>query len=583
MKLGLGLGLNGIGLSSVSAAIIYDGTMFTDSSMLRFLENKGSSGSTYNATANASNLIYLDSATQSVLFPLDVTLGSEILTATGWGIINGGEITTFTSVSGTAFNLAVTTAGTNTTRPRVYGSTDLSAGVGYKLSFNATVNSGTPILTAVGTQTTLVNHAIVSGLNEISFVPDANTTLVSFYLNGTSLFDINIVSVSVKEVAINTVAIPYFAQATKQWAQTTSFTYATNAAGEICHKHKSSFGDAAVLNIALSSEDLTALDGDPDLMRKVWEEGATLPSGITAADIYGFYPGNEGSQARHGGQFVQDITVPKVDITTSFRTLYPNGATTVISSTADSFDLEVTAAASSQCDIQFNLVSASLAQNEKALITFKVVIVSGSTAINYVYINETKSLSPVISANGTYGVVCNKDGATAAIVLGFGVANSTTFRVQVTNIRIAKVYAAEIENYTTDCRTNLLNVNYGPSNLRYTQDATGRLTGASSGIEAVSDGRSVVIPTRTHTANAEVTVTPKSLPITIYSSSIAGTISADASGNVTASSGSVSVDTTTLSVGVESVVTVTGISINGTTSLFPSSDATWQPLQETIV
>lgn len=51
-----------------------------------------------------------------------------------------------------------------------------------------------------------------------------------------------------------------------------------------------------------------------------------------------------------------------------------------------------------------------------------------------------------------------------------------------------------IQNYTVSCRTNLQNTNYGPSNLKYIQDGTGRITDVSGNLEGASDGRSITFP-----------------------------------------------------------------------------------------
>jgi hypothetical protein len=132
-----------------------------------------------------------------------------------------------------------------------------------------------------------------------------------------------------------------------------------------------------------------------------------------------------------------------------------------------------------------------------------------------------------------------------------------------------------ITNYTADCRTTLANVNYGASDLLVKQDATGGVTAKADAntIEFNSDsGKVVKIPTRTRTANITIEITPDTVESILLVDTATGDITMNANGTVTASSGSVLIDTTTVQAGVKSIITVTGISISGESTLFAGLD-----------
>ena len=114
------------------------------------------------------------------------------------------------------------------------------------------------------------------------------------------------------------------------------------------------------------------------------------------------------------------------------------------------------------------------------------------------------------------------------------------------------------------------------TNRALKRDATGRITGIAdaSTAEYHGDGGSDTIPTRTYTADISIEITPRVVESILLMNTTTGDITMNANGTVTASSGAVDIDTTTLQVGVKSIITVTGISISGISTLFENLDGT---------
>lgn len=140
-------------------------------------------------------------------YPIVHTLGSELqdtVISVAWGTT--GTAGTFTINSGTSFDLAVTTTGTETARPFVSMSTlTKTIGETYKIYFNATVTLGTARITLLndGGLTTL-DHTITNGENVIEYTALDSTTVFVLYFDGTALFDISITGLSVKQITLPT-------------------------------------------------------------------------------------------------------------------------------------------------------------------------------------------------------------------------------------------------------------------------------------------------------------------------------------------------------------------------------------------
>jgi hypothetical protein len=134
-----------------------------------------------------------------------------------------------------------------------------------------------------------------------------------------------------------------------------------------------------------------------------------------------------------------------------------------------------------------------------------------------------------------------------------------------------------IQNYTATVRDTYQNQNVGMLNHLLTLNAIGMITGkADAGTIECHDvvGEKVTIPTRTRTADITIELTPNVVESKLLIDTTTGDITMNANGTVTASSGSVAIDTTTVQVGVKSIITVTGISISGESTLFSGFNGT---------
>ena len=76
----------------------------------------------------------------------------------------------------------------------------------YLFSFDAVVNSGTPILVSVyiGGEHLVLNHTILNGYNEFEFTTTGTNVNQYVKFNGTNLFDIELTNVTTKEVVLPT-------------------------------------------------------------------------------------------------------------------------------------------------------------------------------------------------------------------------------------------------------------------------------------------------------------------------------------------------------------------------------------------
>ena len=312
----------------------------------------------------------------------------------------------------------------------------------------------------------------------------------------------------------------------------------------------------------LSATDLTTLNANPNLIYNVWFNSYMLPSGFAKADMVNFNPANEGELS---GEFIHDISVDlgseevvngSLDTDTSWT---HRTAATTISGGVCSWDGTQTAEdeifqdigrISGICVLSFDLVSRT----------------AGEATLKYGGVLNTG----YISAVGSYGYIVEWSGN--AFIYAMGDAN---FVGSVDNISVREATTKEIINYTASCRTALANQNYGATNHLVKQDATGRAIDLSDGgtIEHNGDGRTIVVPTRTSTRTVTIEITPDVVELkTLVSTTTAGTITMIADGTVTASSGIVTIDTTTLQVGVKSLITVTGLAIDGVSTLFDGLD-----------
>ena len=131
-----------------------------------------------------------------------VVNGDFVSNITGWSLTSGDSTSSMAWSAG-ALNLAVTVAGTITNRPRLKGTESvLVVGKSYKVSLDVVVNSGTCIWQTIDIDGTNppISKTLTTGVHTIYVTAASANTNVYLYFNGTNLFNIDINSVSVKEL-----------------------------------------------------------------------------------------------------------------------------------------------------------------------------------------------------------------------------------------------------------------------------------------------------------------------------------------------------------------------------------------------
>jgi len=256
------LGFNlSVAASQALANIIYTmNTYNTDASTKqRTLDNTGTGD---NAPTNASNHVYLNGTDQSVVVPLSYTLGSNIQVVAS-SVNNGDEVTTYTKNTDTSYDLAVTTAGTNSGRPKQVNTASLVDGTMYLQEIDITLISGIPKITYIGIGSNkYIYKTLVDGINNIVFTATDNEASYVIYWDGTNLFNISVSSDTLKAVTLTTLALVYFDQATKEFLSVTSFD-------DIVYTMEDSFQSLAPLAVIPTEADLEYLTANPDALIQI--------------------------------------------------------------------------------------------------------------------------------------------------------------------------------------------------------------------------------------------------------------------------------------------------------------------------
>ena len=157
-----------------------------------------------------------------------------------------------------------------------------------------------------------------------------------------------------------------------------------------------------------------------------------------------------------------------------------------------------------------------------------------------------------------------------------------TVEIDLTTITTKKVTASEILNYATLPAPDIRALNTGLQTTPLKLDSLGMVDGVSDGMEWHSE-ENAVTPTRTKTADITIEITPNIVESILLVDTTIGDITMNANGTVTTSSGNVDIDTTTLQADVKSIVTITGISISGVSTLFSDLDGTIHNYNEETV
>jgi len=138
---------------------------------------------------------------------LSVDLGATILDGNAPTYTAGDETATFTGNTDNSFDLAVTVAGTNTTRPRVgTGATPASASKLYLFTIDIILNSGSGVIQAINNAGTFVaglslhpSSVLATGTYTYIGYGTEGSTINRVQFNGTSIFDISVTKWEVRE------------------------------------------------------------------------------------------------------------------------------------------------------------------------------------------------------------------------------------------------------------------------------------------------------------------------------------------------------------------------------------------------
>jgi len=250
---------------------------------------------------------YLDLDTDNELtIPIGEAGTNEYFGSVGVAVYNEDEVTNYTKISDKAFNLAVTTAGSNNSRP----ATDclvsaLTDDVYFLASFDAVVNSGTAIITNYHTGSLYpMDYTIVNGRNE-GVITGGGAATFWLYFDGTNEFDIEVTNFSIKNVlSINPHIISWDAT-NNVFKQITypamSYTFVNQKVGEI-----------AVMTAPFNANDMVLLNKEPELLGKLALGGSTGLSLVTA-DIVSWYPCMEDAALVYDAKTLDTETITNFD------------------------------------------------------------------------------------------------------------------------------------------------------------------------------------------------------------------------------------------------------------------------------
>jgi len=497
MKFGLNHGVGGgSGLTANPAFIEYlMGNIFRDDSMEAYLYNTGNTRSVNYAKAFASNHIYL-TGTQKVPYPILHDLGIEEVTTTDTALTNADETTTYTKVSDSAFNIAVTVAGTNSTRPLMTNSiSSISADTVHKISFDAVVNSGNLAIrgTNIG-QGGIINidYEIVDGYNEIIITTIETTSDQHIYFNGTILGSVDITNWSQKEITLPTSSyFSYFDHATNSIVQLSAdgdvgatLPVSTHYIQE--DSHQFSFNST----IPLSAKDVDEIKADPNLAFRMFFDGEVLPSGFSNTDVGNFWGGNEGLAS---GAFVQDLATDLGTEEIDSGTDYANWP--ILSDagvTVDATGVSVTADGATFVDAKL----AVALEADTYYVVAMDVLQCDSSYTAFRSVEFTESIEITSADIGKYGLIIKTNTSAVTTWHGYYTSDDVSGSVfKMANMSFKKLIGfAEIGTYDSATRTTLANQSNGASNLKLIRDGSGRTTGTAvaNTTQWEADGRTAV-------------------------------------------------------------------------------------------
>lgn len=485
-------------------------TINTDGSGLRTLDNTGTTGTSDDAELHGSNLIYLDGTTQYVQIPLEHTLGSEI-SSLPMGYTNMTRVgDVYTADADSGYTNDVINASNFTTDRAIiqYQVTPTAISTAGQLIMNlyrqSPFGGASPAIYPVAneTSTRVYSYTKTEGLTAYYPRLTISTSGESF-----TLPDANF---SAKEVTLTTAAVIYFDQATKEYVSITEFFNEATTDGntEVSCKIEASFSHACTLAVEPTAGDLTFLTANPEALVDMWD-GTSYAGDLSfdVDDIQGLYIGSEGELLNAGNEFIPDIETVGTDYFSGYEQtrFTPDGAGSVVDDGGGDVTLNVTTGTAVRPWVTWNYTT-DVVKDEMFLISCDVIKNSGADIIlknfylasgtNAISINYT--LTTTLTKVYAIGKALEDETATDGFGMNFDTsAGASNFSIS--NITIDKINATEIVNYATACRTTYENVDYGPTNFKYNQDASGRVTSMVTigELSGASDGRKIVLPLTT--------------------------------------------------------------------------------------
>jgi len=378
----------------------------------------------------------------------------------------------------------------------------------------------------------------------------------------------------------NNVAVPITESVTQTLLYlspiTREFVLVTSLSGST-HDLDVSFGELLTMTALATSADIVKLNADHNLLRKIFFHGFPSPLSFDRDDMLlanggHYYPANEGSR---GDEYIGDMANPPSPIIlTGIDTTNYTGTPIV-----GGFNLAVIS------EIRLYFRSTYVSEGN-VYINFNAQINSGSCTLNRWYDGSSwHNLTPTVPiVNGANYIKVGLN-SQADNLVNFDI-TSSTFDIDFTDLDIYdNANDIEIENFVVANRTTYENEDFGATDRIVKKDSTtGRTTdGADDGDAEYHGSGGDTIPTRTRTADITIELTPRVVESILLVDTATGDITMNADGSVTASSGSVAIDTTTLQVDTKSIVTITGISIDGESTIFNDFDGVVHNYEENEV
>ena len=265
-----------------------------------------------------------------------------------------------------------------------------------------------------------------------------------------------------------------------------------------------SFSQSTQVSTIVTANDLAILNKNPEEIVAVALGKTPTDLSFATANILSMYGGNEGVEGNKPTVIhnimeagIEQITNPSFDTDTSSWTGYN---ATLAWETGGAVRITSTGVAA---NIQQDIADISTAG---AFIEFTVNVTenAGASTVSLFLNGDTISL-PLGSEVKEYKYIYKVVSSVTIVQVRTG---STSGDIVITTISAKIITPAEIINYTSNCRTNLLNTSYGATNFKFKQDASGKVTDMADAetIVASDDGRNFTIPLATpfdYTANTK--------------------------------------------------------------------------------